>query len=252
MADTPALVIQSGVLRQIPATDTLLAGAGVSASGTDLTLTASGSILCATHLKAFNTTTDSSVAGTIWFDTGLSALKFYDGISARFSTGTLFRQTAAGTVTNTTTETTLTATGSGSLTLPANFFAAGRGIRIRASGIYSVQAVPVTLQIRIKKGTTVILDTGAQTPPTPALTDRLWTIDATLMGRSATTVSGQAFMTASIATLGTAQSWEMNMGTTPVTISSSSEALNVTAQWGAGVSASDSIAMTDLSVEVIN
>jgi len=74
----------------------------------------------------------------------------------------LFTQTATGTVANTTTETALTSTGVGSLTLPAAYFIAGKTLKLEARGIHSAVSSP-TLRIKVKLGSTVVLDTTAIT-----------------------------------------------------------------------------------------
>lgn len=74
--------------------------------------------------------------------------------------GVLFTQTADKTVTNTVTETSIIGTGVGSLatamTLPANFFVAGKAIRVRIGGIYSTPIGVASLIIKVKYGATTI------------------------------------------------------------------------------------------------
>lgn len=69
--------------------------------------------------------------------------------------GTLFTQTATQTVSNVG-ETTLFTTGIGTRTLPANFFVAGKMIRIMGAGIFSTQAAPGNVTIKIYLGSTAI------------------------------------------------------------------------------------------------
>jgi hypothetical protein len=75
--------------------------------------------------------------------------------------GVLFTQTADKTVTNTTSETSIVGTGVGSLatdmTLPANFFIAGKTIRLRIGGVYSTPAATIpSVLIKVKYGSTVV------------------------------------------------------------------------------------------------
>ena len=71
--------------------------------------------------------------------------------------GCIFTQTADKTVTNTVSETTIIGTGVGTLTLPANFFVAGKTIRLRIGGIYSTPALSTpSVVINIKYGSTVL------------------------------------------------------------------------------------------------
>jgi hypothetical protein len=72
-----------------------------------------------------------------------------------------FVQTAAGTVANTVAETTVIGTVSGpGKTLIANRFTVGKNFKGRFRGRYSTTGTP-TLQLKVKLGSTVILDTGA-------------------------------------------------------------------------------------------
>lgn len=69
----------------------------------------------------------------------------------------LFNVTGSTTVTNTVTETTIIGAGNGSLTLPANFLTAGKMLRVMAGGIYSTPAITAgSVTIKIKLGSTVI------------------------------------------------------------------------------------------------
>lgn len=95
--------------------------------------------------------------GAVWADSTQKALQTYvDGIEQTLS-GTIFTQTADQTVTNTTTETTILGSGVGTKTLPANFFVAGKTIRLRIGGIYSTPAVATpSIIIKVKYGSTTI------------------------------------------------------------------------------------------------
>lgn len=158
---------------------------------------------------------------------------------------TRFAQTADSTVANTVTETTLVGTGSGSATLAANYFAAGRSIRITASGVYSTTGTP-TLRFRVKKGSTVLADTGAVTTAS-GVTGRVWSLSLIVTARSTTTVIANGFVSVFTAAQ-THSAWEMNNGTTTVTIGTGSEAFSLTAEWGTA-SASNTITCTNLVLE---
>lgn len=99
----------------------------------------------------------SPLEGDIWNDpTQKATTTFADGIK-QFLSGTIFTQTADQTVSNTVAETTILGTGVGGKTLPANFFVAGKSIRIRIGGVYStpIASTPSVL-IKIKYGSTVV------------------------------------------------------------------------------------------------
>lgn len=99
----------------------------------------------------------SPVAGDLWTDTTQKTFTaFQSGIKQTLA-GTIFTQTADKTVTNTTTETTIVGTGTGTLSLPANFFVIGKTVSVRMSGVYSTVAVTGdTVTIKVKYGTTVL------------------------------------------------------------------------------------------------
>jgi len=101
-------------------------------------------------------TTDTTNEGDVWYSSTQKSLSNYAGITQRVG-GTIFTQTANKTVANTTTETSIVGTGVGSLTLPANFFIAGKTIRVQNSGVYStVAGTGDVVTIKVKKGSTVL------------------------------------------------------------------------------------------------
>jgi hypothetical protein len=73
---------------------------------------------------------------------------------------TMFVQTADQNFNNTTTETTIFGTGVGTLTIPTDFFAAGRSLRIVLSGRFGTTGTP-TFNTQFKFGSTAYLSTGA-------------------------------------------------------------------------------------------
>lgn len=99
----------------------------------------------------------STTEGDFWKDSTQKSLgAFVDGIK-QMVPGVLFTQTADKSVTNTTTETSIVGTGVGGLTLPANFFVAGKTIRITIAGVYSTVAVTGdTVTVKVKYGSTVL------------------------------------------------------------------------------------------------
>lgn len=74
------------------------------------------------------------------------------------STGnTFFIGTADKVITNTITETSVVPTGGGSAIISKTFWAAGRGLRVRVSGVYSTPAVVASsVLLKIKLGSTVV------------------------------------------------------------------------------------------------
>lgn len=158
---------------------------------------------------------------------------------------TLFTQTTSVTVANTVTETTLIGSGIGTVTLPANYGFSGKTLMFEGFGYHSATAAP-TIRIRIYKGTTVLLDTGAQSSGNS--TNALIQIRAQITWRSSTSVSAQGFYQEE--GTGTPNNFQM-VNTAPVTVNATSEALSITVQWGTA-SASNTITLSNLSIRESN
>lgn len=150
--------------------------------------------------------------------------------------GGLFAQTANSTpVTATTVESSLVNGGVGSLNIPANGFVVGDSFNGELSGVMNA-ANNQTIQIRVKAGSVVLLDSGVQTL-TNSIIDDIWTlsIDFTIRQIGAAGV-------ASIASFGrfsyaktnnaTIQSFGMNTINSTTFDTTVSNTLNVTVQWG--------------------
>lgn len=171
----------------------------------------------------------------------------------RKGTPVIFIFVSTGQVTNTTTESSVLGSGIGTLTFPGYSLFLGRTIRIQAYGILSTALVPGTLRIKIKLGTTVILDTGAQTPAS-SLTDLIWKIDAIITVRavgSVTTVIGQGAFEHQTSALAAMLTWAMT-NTAAINVDlTASQTLDVTAEWSTA-SASNDIRCTNCTVESLN
>lgn len=165
---------------------------------------------------------------------------------------TIFTATATGTIANSTTETEISSTGVGTKTLPAAFFIAGKTVRVSARGYFSTQATPVTLQLKVKLGSTVVLDTGVQTPITT--TNHGWAVEGLITCRT-TGASGTVFSQGSAHLSSTAileAAWDMENTATTTIDTTATQAVSLTAQWGAGVAAADTINCSNFVVEVLN
>ena len=163
--------------------------------------------------------------------------------------------TSSPAVANTATETTLVPTVTGSVTLAANYFVAGKGIRLTCRGLLSTAAVPGTLRIRVRLGGiggTVIYDTTAKTP-TGSLADTLWELSGVIVCRTTGgtgTVMGQSNFSHEGAAAGVVESWPM-VNTAAVTIdTTASQAVNIAAEWQTA-DADNSITLTDFILEQI-
>jgi hypothetical protein len=171
----------------------------------------------------------------------------------RKGTPVVFIFVSTGQVTNTTTETSVLGSGIGTRTFPGYSLFFGRTIRIQACGVLSTALVPGTLRIKIKLGSTVILDTGAQTPAA-SIVDLIWKIDAVITVRavgSVTTVIGQSVFEHQAVVLAAMVSWGMtNTAAINVDLTASQE-LDITATWGTA-STSNDIRCTNCTVESLN
>lgn len=148
----------------------------------------------------------------------------------------LYAQTANSTpVTNTTVETTLINGGVGTLSVPANGFSVGDSFRAIMAGVLNT-ANNQTIRIRVKAGSIVLLDSGAQ--PITNITNDVFSlnIDFTIRQLGAAGV-------ASIASLGTfhyvktvngvIEGFSFNTVNNTTFSTTVSNTLNITVQWGA-------------------
>lgn len=169
-------------------------------------------------------------------------------MSYRASQTVLFKQTASGTIANSTTETAISSTGVGALTIPANYLIVGTTLRITGYGYHSAVSSP-TIRIKVKFGSTVILDTTAITSHNS--TNEEIRLDALITCRT-TGASGTVFAQ------GLYKEFQspgvdgpmVNTSTTTVD-TTASQTISVTAQWGTA-SASNTITLSNLVVEVLN
>jgi hypothetical protein len=159
----------------------------------------------------------------------------------------LFALTTSDNVNNSTTETDISnAGGQGSLTI--NAAPTGRSIRVSAHGICG-NLNNDTIRLRLKHGSTTILDTGAFTLGSATTS---WEFSVILTWRSATTVIGGGVVTFQDTVNGVEYLMPFTTGNSAVTVSSTG-AISLTAQWGgAGApSASDTITTLNFNVETI-
>lgn len=188
-----------------------------------------------------------TVEGDISHGSTQKCLTAYVNGIQQYDSRALFVQTATGTCANTTTETTITSTGIGTLTLPANFFVAGKTIRIKAWGFHSSTASP-NLTMKVKFGSTAILTTGAHAMHND--TNGLWEIDCMITCRT-TGSSGTVFGQGLFADYGTLGDHVQMVNTATTTVNTTTtQAVTVSAQWGTA-SASNTISLTNLAMEVL-
>jgi acyl-coenzyme A thioesterase PaaI-like protein len=165
-------------------------------------------------------------------------------------TGTLFVQTADATIASSAAETTLTAAGVGSLTLPANFFRTGKTIRVRARGYVSDTGTP-TFRVKIKLGSTIVLDTTAIAFAGTIANDQ-WFVEGIITCRTtgaSGTVMGQGSYSAET-NVNSNRAAMTNTATTTID-TTASQAVDVTWQWGTS-SASNTITCSNLLLEALD
>jgi len=164
----------------------------------------------------------------------------------RYSSGIIFSQTATGSCSNTTSETTISSTGVGTLVLPANFFVAGRSIRLVAFGYGSSTANP-TITIKIKFGSTAIATiSGASGNGT----DDTWKLDSVITCRT-TGASGTLFTQAYFNEMHNSGLRKGSNNTATTTVdTTASQIISITAQFSAA-NASNYIHCTNLIVHAL-
>jgi len=139
---------------------------------------------------------------------------------------------------------------SSSYTIPANALAAGNVLRLKMWGVYSTDVIAPTLRMKVKLGSTVILDSGAVSALVGASTNLGWSVNTDLswftIGASGT-VDSQAvgeFATAAAAAITIN---EANTATTTID-TTATQAITVTITWGTA-NASNTITMRQFTIE---
>lgn len=196
----------------------------------------------------FASVAGTAVEGDMWADSTQKSLQtFVNGVEQTLS-GVLFTQTNTVTVANTVTETALTGTGVGTLTLPANFFVAGKTIRFFARGFYSSTANPDTT-VKFKLGSTVIMATATVSGGNGSNDGFVAFGDVTCRTTGGT---GTVFGQGQYLELHSSGSVEGMVATSTVTIdTTATQAVSVSFQWGTA-SASNTISCTNFTLEAIN
>lgn len=190
-------------------------------------------------------------SGDVWTDTTQKTFSTYQAGIKQPLVGTTFTATADATVANTVTETSVIGSGVGTLTLPANFFVAGKTVRVSLKGKIATTGTP-TLQFKAYLGSTAVVDTTAVTLATITGTN-MWaaTFDITCRTTGATgTVISQgavAYFTA----VGSPNGIASPTTATTTINTTASQALEVKITWGTA-SSSNTITGTNATVTVMN
>ena len=189
----------------------------------------------------------SPADGDAWLDsTQKSVINQMAGIK-HYNVGALYIQTNSVTVANTVTETTLVGTGIGTVTLPANFFAIGKSLRLALTGFHSSVATP-TVTVRLKLGATTIIDSGATASGNGANDGFVLNLILTCRTIGGTgTVVAQGLYQEIHSSGARVELVELTSDTIDTT---ASQAVSVTFQWGTA-SASNTVTCTNFIMEAI-
>lgn len=210
-----------------------------------------GTLTGATILARSTVLASSNAGAAVNFTSGsLFVFTTIPAVALAFSPlGTLlFSNTSlpgGNTVANTAAETAFTS----SYTIAANTMNQGDVFRIRLYGVYGTLVTPTTLEIKVKFGSTIMLDTGAFTD-TGSLTNNGWMLEGYFIAQSigatgAVETQGYSqFMTA--ATVGAAV--PLTNTATKTIDTTASQAVTATAQWGSA-SASNTITLRMMTFE---
>jgi len=196
----------------------------------------------------------SPVSGDIWNDSTQACIRSQSAGITKSLSGVIFTQTASATVGNTTTETSVIGTGVGVSLLPANFWVAGKTIRLKMYGHISCTAAD-TASVRIKVGSVTVASSIDDAFPV-TLTNSLFIAELIMTCRT-TGATGTIFVQGST-TIYAASSADMTVygrqivTTSAVTIDTTATGqLNATYQWSAA-RAGNTITSTNSVIEVLN
>jgi hypothetical protein len=155
---------------------------------------------------------------------------------------------AGNTIANTVTETAFAST----YTIPANQLQAGSVVRLKLFGVFGTDPVAPTLRLRVKAGSTTLIDTGAQLV-TASLTNQGWALDGSFVCFTAG-VSGtlESQGLAEFATSSAAGQLVNAENTAAITVNTTTtQALTVTVQWGTA-DPDNTITLREMAIELLD
>lgn len=207
-----------------------------------------GGISSGSQIRLAGSNGNGVVEGDIWNDSTQKSLTAFIAGLKQFDCRNLFNQTVSGTCANTTAETTISNTGVGTLTLPANFLSIGKTLRIKISGFFSSVSAP-TLRLKIKAGSTVLLDTTAVALGNH--TNAGFSINAEVTCRTIG-AGGTVFSQGVFYEIGGTKNSHKMVNTSATSLSTTvSQALSVSAQWGTA-NAGNTITLSNLMVQILS
>lgn len=226
-------------------------GIGITPASGWLSLKA-GSTTIAPLVFTAGTNLTTAVSGASEFN-GSNYFLTDNSLTRRIISGTLFSQNSISSITNTNTQTTIIGSGIGpGLALPANFWTIGRTIRILGKGFYSTKSGPVgTIQMQVKLGSTVILDSGTLNILTSGQANQLFQFDSDIVcATTGATGTLQSQGDADWHTSGTGSAEMPMVNTTAITYdTTASGTLDVLFTWTTA-NASNTLSITNFTVEV--
>lgn len=192
--------------------------------------------------------------GALWSDSTQKAFQSYVAGIEQTLSGVIFTQAADKTLTNSTSETTLFGSGVGTLTLPANFFAVGKTIRLTISGIYSTPVGASSIVINVKYGSTVIATVTTSALASLGSGLGFWgcvLITCRTTGATGTVEVGGSVVYAAGAAGATATDYLNNGGATTTIDTTASAKIDITGTWDAATT-SRSVTSIVGTAEVLN
>jgi hypothetical protein len=188
----------------------------------------------------------TAVDGMQVYNTDSKRLEVYN--NDNWLQSVIFSQTASQTVANTVTTTTLFGSGVGTLTLPANFFRAGKTIRLTLMGYHSSTGNP-NITVAASLGGTSICTTGAVASGNGA--SNAWLVNVEITCRT-TGATGTVIGSGVYSELQGSGRLAGIVATATTTIdTTASQAIDVTITWGTAA-AGNTITATVATVEQLN
>lgn len=195
--------------------------------------------------------TGGTTDGQLWADSTQGALAGYLSGVKLMHESVIFTVTASKTVANTLVETSLIGNGVGTKTTPADFWKAGKTIRLRICGVMSDTGTP-TLNIKAKMGATTLVQTGVIALG-GTISNNAFVVDLTitcqLAGPAGVFFTSGLFQYDESVHAGTTEGMASASGV--VIDTTLAQAIDVTATWGTA-SASNTITSQTCTIEVLN
>jgi len=199
------------------------------------------------NLNIWGSNVSATENGSIWNDNTQKAFKIFENNISQTLGGVIFSQTGNTTVSGTTTETSIIGNGIGKLTLPADFFVAGKTLRFYVSGFHSSVSNPfITIRILLS-GVTL----ASATLTCGAGTNDGFEIFGNIVCKT-TGVTGSIVCNGRYDEIHSSGGSEGLINTSNITVNTTvAQTFNITIEWGTA-SASNTITSQITTIEVLN